>query len=121
MLSISLTVELRSTEANKLLRTLYSMTNQHRIKDFMYWLARADVDEIIIDSLEEQLLKIYERLYDSMRHSNGRVVHLKLESAERIALSTLIDNLMYKGWKSEHFPLTSTEAKELANAIRIIV
>lgn len=120
MLSISLTIELRSAEANKLMYTLYSMTNTHRIKDFMYLLTRAKIDEVIIDSLEEQLLKIYTRLWNSIKHSNGRTVTLTLEKAERIALYVLMSTLLYtRQWDDQHFPLSSAQAREYTKALEI--
>lgn len=120
MLSTSLVLTLRSQEANKLMYTLYSMTNAHRIKDFQYILTRAKISEIIVDTLDEQLLKVYSRLWNSMRHSNGRTVTLVLEKSERIALYVLMSTLLYtKQWDAQHFQLTSAQAREYTAALEI--
>lgn len=119
MLSTSLVITLRSLEANKLLKTLYNITNPHRIVDLQHDLVRAKVHYTIVDSLEDQLLKVYSRLYKSMAHSNGRTVTLVLERAEREAIATLFDYLLtYGKWGSQHFALSNRQAKELLSVIK---
>jgi hypothetical protein len=119
MLSTSLVINMRSLEANKLLKTLYSITNPHRIVDLQHDLVRAKANHVIIDSLEDQLLKVYSRLYRSMSHSNGRTVTLVLERAEREAIATLFEYLLtYGKWGNQHFALSNRQAKELLQVIK---
>jgi hypothetical protein len=119
MLSTSLVITLRSLEANKLLKTLYSITNPHRILDLQHDLVRAKVHYTVVDSLEDQLLKVYSRLYKSMSHSNGRTVTLVLERAEREAIATLFGYLLtYGKWGNQHFALSNRQAKELLSVIK---
>lgn len=119
MLSTSLVITLRSLEATKLLKTLYSITNPHRILDLQHDLVRAKVHYTVVDSLEDQLLKVYTRLYKSMSHSNGRTVTLVLERAEREAIATLFGYLLtYGKWGNQHFALSNRQAKELLSVIK---
>ena len=119
MLSTSLVITMRSLEASKLLKTLYSATNPHRIVDLQHDLVRAKANHVVVDSLDDQLLKVYSRLYRSIAHSNGRTVTLVLERAEREAIATLFDYLLtYGKWGNQHFALSNRQAKELLSVIK---
>lgn len=107
------TISLSTTEAVKVLEMLQSMSNAHRVQDYAYWLTKAGVSPIVVDTLQNQLEKAYRRLYANMKHS-GRCVFFTLEAAEHLALETVISNIIWRGaWRREHFALTSHEVSEL--------